>query len=166
MSAPARMMTFHIPADPRVLTAVGEVAIRHGQLDHILRMTIKTLAGLTPQQALDATASHGSALLRERIGKLANQRLGEGSALLQIQAILERCRRATQRRDDLVHGLWARELDGDPAMRTSDHAWKPIPTVEELNALTSELVSLTDELNNARLEGFLAAALAARGKKA
>ena len=54
------MIYLHIPDDPSVVAAVGRIALRHGQLDYILRMTIKTLGGLSIQDALDATARLGS----------------------------------------------------------------------------------------------------------
>ena len=61
------MIYLNIPDDPAVVAAVGRIALRHGQLDYILRMTIKTLAGLSIQDGLDATARLGSRDLRERI---------------------------------------------------------------------------------------------------
>jgi len=138
--------------------------MQHAHLDHILRMTVKSLGEVSVQQALDATAYEGSATLRERIRKLAKLRLGEGSALLQLQALLNRCKRVTEKRNDIVHSIWARELDGDPQVRTEDHGWKPIPTIDELNTLSAELKLLISELNIARLEGFLSEAIAARIK--
>jgi hypothetical protein len=154
------MITFHVPSDKDLLAAFGEVALRHEHLTHILRMTIKTLANLQPDEALDATAYDGSRQLRERIRKLARQRLGEGEPLLKLQALLERCRRATDRRNELIHGIWAKELDGEPLRRATDHTWHPLPTVEDLKALAIELQDLTDTLNTARLDGFLSEALA------
>ncbi len=154
------MMMFHIPEEPDVLETVGAITLRHSHLDHILRMTIKTLGDVTIQQALDATTFEGSEALRRRIRKLAKQKLGEGEALIQLQALLERCRRVTVRRNELVHNIWARELDGDPKVRNPNHTWEPVPTIDELNALSNELHSLTDELNKARLDGFLSEAIA------
>jgi len=156
------MITFHVPNDKDLLAAFGEVALRHEHLTHILRMTIKTLAKLKPDEALDATAYDGSRQLRERIRKLARQRLGEGAPLLKLQALLERCRRATEKRNDLIHGIWSKELDGEPIRRATDHTWQPLPTVDELKVLAEELQHLTDTLNTARLHGFLSEALAKR----
>ncbi len=155
-----KMMMFHIPEEPEIQETVGAITLRHSHLDHILRMTIKTLGGVTIQQALDATTFEGSEALRQRIRKLAKRKLGEGKALIQLQVLLERCRRATARRNELVHNIWARELDGDPKVRTADHTWEPVPTIDELNALLKELHSLTDELNKARLDGFVSQAIA------
>jgi hypothetical protein len=79
-----------MPEDPAVLAAVGKIALQHGQLDHVLRMTIKSLTGVSMKEALDATARQGSRELRERIRKLARRRLGEGVGLVQLEANLER----------------------------------------------------------------------------
>jgi hypothetical protein len=62
-------------------------------------MTIKSLSGITVEEALKATAFHGSKQLRDRIDKLARQGLGEGAALLKVQALIETCRQLTDRRN-------------------------------------------------------------------
>jgi len=157
-------MMFHIPSDKDLLAAVGEVALRHEHLNHILRMTIKTLARLEVDEAMDATAYEGSAYLRDCVRRLARQRLGEGEPLLRLKALLERCRRATEKRNDLVHSVWGRELDGEPARKGSANAWGPLPTSPELHSLAEELMRLTAELNEARQVGFLQEALIAKGK--
>ena len=160
----AKMMTFHVPTDRDLLAAIGEVALRHEHLNHILRMTIKTLARLDVTEALDATAYDSSSQLRERIKKLARQRLGEGEPLLKLQALLERCKRATERRNDLVHSVWAQELDGEPIRRGSGEEWRPLPTTAELHDLAENLSRLTLQVNEARLEGFLHHALTQKVK--
>ncbi len=158
----ATMITFHVPNDKDLLAAFGEVTLRHEHLSHILRMTIKTLARLTPEEALDATSYDGSRQLRECISKLARQRLGVGEPLLKLKALLERCKRATGTRNQLIHSIWAKELDGEPLRRSADHTWHPLPTIEELLALAKELQTLTESLNDARLQGFLSEALSKR----
>jgi hypothetical protein len=150
------MISFHVPDDPALLSALGHVTLRHEHLNHCLRMTIKTLANLTVEQALDATAYDGSRQLRQRITKLARRELGEGQALLKLQALLERCRRATDARNELIHGIWAKELDGEPVRRSEDHSWHPLPSERELLDLAEEMRDLTENLNTARLEGFIA----------
>ncbi len=156
------MITFHVPEDKELLAAFGEVALVHEHLNYILRMTIKTLAGLPPQEALDATVADGSRQLRKRINKLARQRLGEGEPLLKLQALLARCERATEKRNEFVHSVWAKELDGEPQRRGSNQQWQPLPTKKELLALAKEIQELTMMLNTARLDGFLSEALKKR----
>ena len=133
-STESRSISLYIPEDINLLSALGKVALHHAHLDHILRMTIKTLGIVTVEQALDATAFISSSGLRDRIKKLAKQKLGEGNALIRLQAILERCRRATEKRNDYIHNIWAYELD-----------------------------TLTKEFNHARVLGFISEALAVKG---
>jgi hypothetical protein len=78
--------------------------------------------------------------------------------LLKIQALMERCKRATEKRNALVHNIWAAELDGAPKIKAGNE-WKPLPTMEQLSQLELELLSLTTELNIARLDGFIAEAM-------
>jgi hypothetical protein len=158
----AKMMRFHVPDDKDLLAAFGELTLRHEHLTHILRMTIKTLAELEITEALDATAYDGATRLRDRIKTLARQRLGEGVSLLKLQALLEQCRRVSERRNDFIHSIWGKELDGEAFRQSSDHSWLPIPTVVELKSLGGEIEVLTNTLNTARLEGFLSEALAKR----
>jgi hypothetical protein len=155
----AKMMIPHVPKEPEVLQVLGTITLRHSFLDQMLRMTIKSLAGITPEVADLATAFQGSATLRERILKIARRKLGEGTGLLLLQALLERARLATEKRNAFVHSIWAQELDGEPMMRGSDRTWKPLPTLAELQALSLDLEQIAVALNTARLEGFLASAI-------
>ena len=158
------MIMFHVPDDKELLAAFGDMALRHEHLNYILRMTIKTLAQLTPQEALNATANDGSGQLRERVRKLARQRLGEGQPLLKLQALLRRCQRVTDKRNELVHSVWAKELDGEAQLRNLDHTSRPLPTRQELSDLSNEIQDLTNTLNQARFDGFLSEALTERAQ--
>jgi hypothetical protein len=157
-----KMITFHVPQDKELLAAFGEVALRHEHMNHILRMTIKSLADLTPAEALAATKYEGSRQLRNRIRKIARRRLGEGTALLKLQAILTNCERLTDKRNELVHGLWAQELDGEAHVRDAYGKARPLPTSQELRELGEEIEQLTGQLNFERLQGFLKQALLER----
>ncbi len=70
------MIFMGLPGDAAVLAAIGKIALRHGQLDYSLKMTIKTLAGTTIREAVDATERQSSRDLRERIRRLAASELG------------------------------------------------------------------------------------------
>ena len=160
------MIMFHVPSDARLLAAFGEVALRHEHMNHILKMTIKSLTGVTPADAIAATMFESSSQLRERVRKIARKKLGDGAALVKLQAILANCKRLTERRNELVHGLWAQELDGDAHVRDAYGDARPLPTVEELHSLARELEQLTGRLNFERLEGFLKSALEGTGHAA
>ena len=64
-----------LPEDPQVLAAVGKIALRHGQLDYALKMAVRSLAGITIREAIDATARQSSRDLRERVRRLARNAL-------------------------------------------------------------------------------------------
>jgi hypothetical protein len=157
------MITFHVPSDQKVLAAFGEVALRHEHMNHVLRMTMKSLTGVTPAEAIAATAYESSAQLRDRVRKIARKRLGDGTALVRLQAMLAECKRLTEKRNDLVHGLWAQELDGEAHVRDAHGGRRPLPTAEELQDLARELEHHAARLNLERLEGFLVQALQSPG---
>ena len=76
---------------------------------------------------------------------------------------MQRAAGATEKRNRLLHSLWAHELDGEPVIRDEDeHTFRGIPTVAELETVAQTLEQLTSELNTARLDGFLSEALAAK----
>ena len=97
------MANYGLPRDKKVLAALGTIALRHGQLENAMKMVIKDLAGVSKQDALDATAMQSSRELRDRIRKLAKQRIGEGPALVQLDALLHRAKLAADKRNELLH---------------------------------------------------------------
>jgi hypothetical protein len=153
------MITFAMPEDQALLAAIGKAAVRHGQLDYGLRMTVKSIAGVSIGEALDATERTPSGQLRQRIAKLAKRRFGESATLVRLQALLTRARRATDRRNALLHGLFAAELDGRPLHRSDGKNWGDLPAVKDLEDLADELFAVLGELNRERLDGFLHRAL-------
>lgn len=158
----AKIVTLDIPKDPQLLAAVGTVTLRHSQMDHMLRMTIKSLTGKRLLVAMDETAFLGSATLRKRIYSLAESRLGEGEELRRLQSLLARCESATMKRNRLVHDVWFRDPNAETLRRTDGSRETEVPTVPMLDALARELEQLASELNTARRKGFLAKALAAK----
>jgi HAMP domain-containing protein len=156
------MISPHLPVDPDFLRAFAQLTIAHAHLDHMLRMTLKTVANISIEQALDATKYDGSRAMRDRVRKVARQSLGESRALVLLQAVLQRCERATARRNELVHNIIAKELDGDVVMMTDDHKWKSLPTAAQLDAVRDDIEHLWLELNRLRLEGEVHERLNAR----
>lgn len=155
----SNMLIFHVPQDQELLAALGEVTLRHEQLNFILKMTIKSIARLSSNEAFDATQYEGARTLRDRIRKLARQKLGEGEPLLKLQVLLTRAGRLTKRRNELTHGIWAKELDGSSGVMEAFGVLQPLSSLNELENLAKEIEALTKELNHARLEGFLKIAL-------
>jgi hypothetical protein len=127
----------------------------------VLIMTIRTLGGMGVEKALNDLAPTRSSKLRDLIRKAAKRGLGSHPAFNELVALLDQCKAATRRRNDLTHDPWAMEPDGEMIVRTKEHKSVPLPTVPQLEELARDLVQLTDELNSARMEGFLAQALKA-----
>jgi hypothetical protein len=156
-------ITFHVPENPDFLQGVGKVTICHAHLDYALRMCIKSLAGLSIEEALDATELEGSRALRERIRKLARTRLGEGPPLLKLQALMKRCGDLTTKRNEITHHIIAMSEKWPVAFhRLPDHSWQTLPSAMEVEKLAGEITAAANELNHARLSGWLALALDAR----
>jgi hypothetical protein len=126
-------------------------------------MTVMDLAGVTKDEALDGTARQGSRELRERVRRLGKTRLGEGPALVKLDAILRRAERATEQRNHLLHSVWGRNLDRDGNfLREPDHSFRPAPTAKELEKLSAEILDVVYSIITARLDGFLQVALKKR----
>jgi hypothetical protein len=157
-----KLVGFHVPKDQALLAAFGEITLRHEHMNYILKMTIKSLAAITPAEALAATKYESSRQLRDRIKTLARKVLGDGAALLKLQALVQTCEALTEKRNNLVHGLWAKEPEGDAHIRDAHGNERRLPTVDELRALAKEIERHTQHLNVERLEGFLAKALKKR----
>src|SRR5205809_447680 len=71
-----RMVRPFIPSDD-VLREVGRVAIRHGQLDHVLRLAIKRVVGISITDPLYAELTKGmTGTLRTTLKKKIEERYG------------------------------------------------------------------------------------------
>ena len=145
--------------DTAHLESIGKITVWHGQLDHVLRLTVKSIRKISVIQAMDATARQGSHELRQRVRKLALKEFGEGETLVRLDAFLRRAQKATDRRNKTVHRFWARDPDGDLLAGDDDHTLGAPPCVAELDTVANELRTVLLELNTARLEGFLNEAL-------
>ena len=151
-----------LPNDKRVLENFGILAIRHGQLDGMLKMLLRDLADISIEEVLHATHYTNSSELRKRIQKIGKQRLGEGQALLKLQAFLGRADELTEKRNEFIHSTWGHELDGEPVVRKSGNNWQPAPDAETLDVLNQSIFNLISEIRDARFGGFIEKALAKR----
>lgn len=78
---------------------------------------------------------------------------------------MQGCKRASEKRNALVHGLYAKDEGGEPVISGPGWQWTDLPKMEELRALSSELESLVAEINRERFHGFLDEALRSRTPK-
>ena len=115
------MDRLELPSEETVLGAVGHVAIRHGQLTNVLKMTVKSILGLPVREALDGTARQSFRELKRRVRHLAKQRIGDGTALICLDALLQRAQLMTDRRNDFIHSLWSKDAQDNPVIRDDEH---------------------------------------------
>ena len=153
-------VVLQLPDDTDLLAAAGSVALAHTQLEHVLRMTIKSLANLSIREALDATNILSGKELRKRVRKLLKQRVRDEAVRTKMDALLNRAARITGRRNKLMHRPWALNTDGTPVVKDEDHHWGVPPSATDLRKLANKILQSAGELNHARLEGFLKDALA------
>jgi hypothetical protein len=153
------MITMELPSDPKVVEAFGKVAIRHAQLDRLLQMMVKTLAGTTIDEALLATRRMGSRELRDLIRKLAKQRLGDGIPMVKLRAILQEVENVTEERNDVLHSPIALTEEGEWVATGKDAQLKKSPTTAELESLAKRINEVGMRMTYARLEGWLFEAL-------
>lgn len=149
------MILLELPEDPKLLQAIGRVAVAHGQLEYILRMTIKVLSGLSVQEALDATSKKGVYDLRKKIKKLFEQKSANEVAKTKLDALLGKAERLSNKRNRLIHRPWAKDAHGKWVVKEEDHVWGPPPSAEELNQLAEGIWKIVIDLNTARLKGFI-----------
>jgi len=159
MSTEPKMMSYAVPVNQNYLAVVGSIAIKHTHLDHALRMMIRTLSGISVDEALNATEFDGAKELREQVRKLARKRLGVDVAYIKLKDLLYRCGEATRKRNDLLHSIFGQELDGEMKMRMRDRGWIEIPSFDWLSELHDEIHNLAIEVNTERLHGFIHEAL-------
>ncbi len=81
------------PDDPNLLEAAGKVALAHGQLELMLRMTIKTIDCLSVQDALNLTAKRKNSQLRKDIEKKFFQRTNDVNARKTLLDLLVKCKK-------------------------------------------------------------------------
>lgn len=151
----ARKVLLVLPDDVELLKAAGRVAFAHGQLELALQMTVKTLAGISVREALDATDTMKAYELREKIKKLFRQKTKNEVSKSKLDALLNKAKRLSERRNKFIHRPWAKNAQGEWVVKDEEHEWGPPPSVEELNLLASDISQAMNEFNDARLRGFV-----------
>jgi hypothetical protein len=155
--ATKKAITFHPLDDDELMAAAGRMLIRHSNLDYQLKMVIRKLTGVTPEQARRAFAYVNSGELRKLVNTHAKKVLGHSPALIELQALLAECGEATDRRNEYVHVIWATEFGGTGRSHLfgPDGKLKTFPTKRSLDKLDAEIARLVRALGDASQGGFI-----------
>lgn len=151
--------TLKLPTDADLLAAAGRVALAHAHLEHVLRMTVKSLARVRIAEALLATQSDSAQDLRRRARKLFTKVTTDPAELVRFDAILGEAQNLARKRNALIHRPWMEMQDGRLVVKDDDHTWGDPPTTKHLAELADQIYALALHLNNERLTGFIKSAL-------
>ena len=149
------MVDLNLPDDPALLEAAGRIALSHGQLELMLRMTIKTLTEMSVDETLNATGNSKNWELRKDIISLFNKKTKDPVLRYKLKAIIGKCKQLSKERNRLLHNAWAIAPDGSVVVKGDKHAWGPAAKLEDLQSLTSEISAEVAVLNSERLSGFI-----------
>lgn len=158
----SHMVEFGIPDDPEWLAAVGRLALRHAQLEHVQRLTVKTIEGLTVEEADNLLAHKGAKTVRIRIEESFAKKITQPEPRKELADLLEKCRKASQDRNNILHAVWVYDPNDTPLFRPKAGEWGPPPSIPEIEQVEKTILAVTYELNTARLRGFIRAALEGR----
>jgi hypothetical protein len=134
--------------DDEIALIVGRITIRHGQLDHVMRLAIKRMLGVSIDDPGYATATKGmSKDLREKVMKRASERYADEQEKLElIESLLDQAETVTRVRNRLTHSVWM-QVDGQPPMMYDKDGPYAIPTIEELQVTERQLDIMQRVLN-------------------
>src|SRR5262249_2186568 len=147
----AKVAILKIPDDIATLTAVGRIALRHSQLDRLTRLTLKHSGqeGYTDTTTGKMRLNFSKSL--KELKKLVKEMATTEQPLKELRALLDRAKKVTSTRNDLLHSLWA-EHDGKMIM-DGDEGAGPAPSIAKLTQFYGELTGIVMELNESRLRG-------------
>lgn len=150
-----------IPTDDALLAAIGRVALHNTHLEMELKMWVKTLAGIQPDEARRALQYMPFSQLRKLVVKLARKRISDDVTRLRIGALIQRASELSDQRNTLLHAFWACEQGAKDEIwlvQAGETATRA-PTTENVDHLASDLVDLFKTLNRERHVGFVRCAL-------
>ena len=139
-------VVFRLPSIP-VLREVGSIVIRHGQLDHVRRLAIKRLLGISINDAAYESETMGmSGQLDKMIRKKLKASKLESAQRVELLRLLMETKRVTRFRNLLVHSVWAREPRKRLLLRDKK-ALHPIPSITVLKQYGADIDCVLNQLN-------------------
>ena len=144
-----------IPRHVGLVEALGRLAIAHTHLELILRYTVKTIAGFSVKEALDATYGEPISDVRKRVRRLFMEKTPPASEVSKLDALLGEAQRLSEKRNGFLHSAWSETESGETILKGEDYQWKAAPTKQQVNKATSEILELVEKINTARLNGFI-----------
>ena len=162
---PDTMQKLAIPQHPGLVEALGNLAIAHTHLELILRYAVKTVAGLSIEEALDATNRESISDVRKRLRSLFLEKKPTPSEVSKLDSLLGATRRLSEKRNGFLHSAWSETEAGEAVLKGEDYRWGAAPTKEQVDNVTTEILELVGKINDARLGGFIHEVVVKNGTK-
>jgi hypothetical protein len=102
----AKVGELKLPGRP-ILMALGRIALHHGHLTYVLRLTLKDTGHEKFDDAMSATKRTKWWELLKAVQGLIEQKASRDDSFDTLKALLTRADAATKKRNDLIHKLWA-----------------------------------------------------------
>lgn len=139
------VIKYYVP-DSEILREVGRLQIRHGHLDHMLRLVIKRMLGIAIDDPGYWDETHGmSKVLRDKARRHIDEKYKDKEDTAgTLNKVLDDAESATLSRNRLLHSVWVRTSDGKPVLHDRDNTLKmhvgyPLPTTAEIAAVTERV---------------------------
>lgn len=144
---------------PTVATqrAVGAIAIKHANFDHVLRLSVKRMLGLSIRNPIYRLLFHHT--MTSKLVRMVSDQLKASTKFTpaqkeQVKRILRDSEELTEMRNTLVHSVWARYPGKEiELIHGGTRHVQPIPSLkalkecgEKIDALRKELDELTQSV--------------------
>jgi hypothetical protein len=145
---------FYIPDDD-ILRELGRLQVRHSHLDHMLRLAIKRMLGISINHSGYWNETSGMAgALQKRVRKLIDERYAHDDDMSgTLNKVLDDAEGATKLRNRLLHSVWMKASEGEPVLHDRDktlkmHVGFQLPTVEQIASVCERVERIQRVLND------------------
>lgn len=145
---------FYVP-DDAILRELGHLQIVHSHLDHMLRLAIKRMLGISIDDPGYWGETKGmSAGLRGRARELIAERYGNDEDTADIlNKVLDDAEEVTTLRNRALHSVWMKAPDSEAVLHDRDNLLKvhvayQLPSAETLAGLSQRISRVQGVLNS------------------
>jgi len=145
---------FYVPGDD-ILCELGRLQVRHSHLDHILRLAIKRMLGISIDDPGYWNETRGMAAeLRARSRELIAERYWDDDDMAgALNKVLDDAEEVTNLRNRLLHSVWMKARGGEPVLHDRDstlkiHVGFQLPTVGEVASVSERVGRIQRVLNH------------------
>jgi hypothetical protein len=158
---PAGTVRLGTPTDKHFLAAAGQLACAAGTHELVLQYLYKTILEIDLKTALWATEQGYIEDIRRSCRKCFIKKVKDESEIAKLDSLLNRSRNLMKKRNSILHRGWAINDKGILVSKDEDQNFSKPPKILELDEVSKKLIELNDEINSARLGGYLSQAIVA-----